>query len=1151
MERNPIPADAFAHLHVHSVYSLLDGACRIEELVQRVKELGQTAVAVTDHGNLYAVVTFAQAAERAGIHPVIGCEVYVASRTRFDKEHQLDRKSDHLVLLCENETGYRNLVRLVTAAHLEGFYHRPRVDEALLEKYHEGLICLSGCIAGKIPRLLLNGEYEKAKETALRYREIFGAESFYIEVQDHGLAEERTVRSQLYRLSRETGIPLAATNDAHYLTKEEASMQHVLLCIQTGKTVDDEDGMGFETEEFYLKSTEEMAELFSAVPEAVYNTGKIAARCQMHFEMGKLHLPKFEMEGVTDSKALFAALCQEGLHQKYGSDPPEEARKRIQYEMRVIEQMGFVDYFLIVWDYVSFARRSGIPVGPGRGSGAGSICAYCLDITQIDPIEHCLLFERFLNPERISMPDFDIDFCIEGRQAVKDYVTRKYGAERVSEIITFDPMKARGAIRDTGRAMNLPYALCDKIAKMIDPRRTIRETLEARDGEDLRAVYKSDTNAKKLIDMAMRLEGVPRHTSTHPAGMIISAIPIQELVPLQMNDDTVVTQYTMNTLEALGLLKFDFLGLRNLTVIRDCVRMIQKTKPDFSIDDIPMEDAEVYKMLSMGESVGVFQFESEGMRRVLAQLQPENLEELTAVLSLYRPGPRDSIPKYLKNRQHPEQIVYAHPLLEPILKVTNGGIVYQEQVMEICRVLAGYSYGRADLVRRAMAKKKHKIMEEERQVFLYGDGSETCCGAVAKGVSPEAANQIFDEIAGFASYAFNKSHAVAYSFLSYQTAYLKRYYFLEYMSAVMTSVIGAGTKLMTYINQCEAEGVHILPPHVNDSGAVFQPSGENIRFCLLAVRNLGKNLIERIIAEREKNGAFTGLRDFCRRLSGCDLNKRALESLISCGALDGLGLNRRQMLQSYESILSAVKEEEESLLEGQMNLFGTTIDTGLFDAPVSDMPEFPQEELLKMEKEFAGMYLSGHPLAHYRLASSLLHTADFGEIAEDPQQYPDGTKITAICIVQEVKRHLTKKGDAMCFMTCEDRTGEMDCVIFPQLYAVVKQLLTPDRILCITGKISQKEESVSLICDSILDEQDLKQKLRNGRLCCKLCTADTAKRQQVMSVILENPGDTPVCFYLTDVKKLVAPKIPLKAALSEELMGQLRPILGEGQIGLI
>lgn len=1151
MERNPIPADAFAHLHVHSVYSLLDGACRIEELVERVKELGQTSVAVTDHGNLYAAVTFAQAAENAGIHPIIGCEVYTARRTRFDKEHQLDRKSDHLVLLCENETGYRNLVRLVTAAHLEGFYHRPRVDEALLEKYHEGLICLSGCIAGKIPRLLLNGEYEKAKETALRYREIFGAENYYIEVQNHGIGEERTVLPQLYRLSCETGVPLAATNDAHYLTKEDASMQHVLLCIQTGKTVDDEDGMGFETEEFYLKSTEEMAELFSAVPEAVSNTGKIAARCQMHFEMGKLHLPKFEMDGATDSKALFATLCQEGLYRKYGSNPPEEARERIRYEMRVIEQMGFVDYFLIVWDYVSFARRSGIPVGPGRGSGAGSICAYCLDITQIDPIEHRLLFERFLNPERVSMPDFDIDFCIEGRQAVKDYVTRKYGSERVSEIVTFDPMKARGAIRDTGRAMNIPYALCDKIAKMIDPKRTIQETMKARDGEDLRAVYKADSSAKKLIDMAMRLEGVPRHTSTHPAGMIISAVPIQELVPLQMNDDTVVTQYTMNTLEALGLLKFDFLGLRNLTVIRDCVRMIQKTKPDFSIDDIPMEDPGVYKMLAQGESVGVFQFESEGMRRVLAQLQPENLEELTAVLSLYRPGPRDSIPKYLKNRQHPERVTYVHPLLEPILKVTNGCIVYQEQVMEICRVLAGYSYGRADLVRRAMAKKKHKIMEEERQVFLYGDGSETCCGAVAKGVSPEAANQIFDEIAGFASYAFNKSHAVAYSFLSYQTAFLKRYYFLEYMSAVMTSVIGSGTKLMTYINQCEAEGVNILPPHVNDSGVVFQPSGENIRFCLLAVRNLGKNLIERIIAEREKNGAFTGLRDFCRRMSGSDLNKRALESLISCGALDGLGLNRRQMLQNYESILAAQRDTDQLLLEGQMNLFGNTMDAGIFDAPVPYVPEFPQEELLKMEKEFAGMYLSGHPLARYRLAASLLHTSDFGAVGEDLQQYPDDTKITAICIVQEVKRHLTKKGDAMCFLTCEDMTGEMDCVIFPQLYAAVKQSLVPDRILCITGKISQKEEGVSLICDSILDEQDLKQKLRNGRLCCKVSTKDVEKRQQVITAVMENPGDTPVCFYLTDAKKMVAPRTPLKAELSDELAGRLRRLLGEGQIGLI
>ncbi len=680
MVQKKIQSEDFVHLHVHSVYSLLDGACRIEELIEHVKALGQTSVAVTDHGNLYAAVQFAEAAEKAGVHPVIGCEVYVAARTRFDKEHALDRTSDHLILLCENETGYKNLVQLVTKANLEGFYHRPRVDEELLREYSDGLICLSGCIAGKVPRLILAGEYERAKAAALFYREIFGENNYFIEVQNHGIREELNVLPKLIRLSRETGIPLAAANDAHYITKEDSSMQNVLLCIQTGRTIEDNSGMGFETEEFYLKSTEEMAELFAAVPDAVTNTARIAERCNVKFETGKIHLPKFQSKDGVSSNKLFASLCREGLIRKYGSYPPKEAVERMKHEMSVIGKMGFVDYFLIVWDYVSFARKNNIPVGPGRGSGAGSICAYCLDITQIDPLKYGLLFERFLNPERVSMPDFDIDFCIEGRQKVKDYVIERYGKECVSEIITFDVMKARGAVRDTGRAMNIPYALCDRIAKLIDPMRSIKENLDAKDGEELSQIYRTDTNARKLIDMAMRLEGVPRHTSTHAAGVIISAFPIEQLVPMQYNDDTVVTQYTMNTLESLGLLKFDFLGLRNLTVIHDCIREIHQYEPDFSIDDMPLDDPDVYKMMSLGDTTGVFQFESAGMRRVLMQLQPENIEDLIAVLSLYRPGPRDSIPKYIENRHHPENITYAHPLLEPILRVTNGCIVYQEQV---------------------------------------------------------------------------------------------------------------------------------------------------------------------------------------------------------------------------------------------------------------------------------------------------------------------------------------------------------------------------------------------------------------------------------------------------------------------------------------
>ncbi len=1150
MNQNQIRSDSFAHLHVHSVYSLLDGACRIEELISHVKAQGQTSVAVTDHGNLYCALQFAQAAKKAGIHAVIGCEVYIAARTRFDKEHVLDRKSDHLILLCENETGYKNLVKLVTKAALEGFYHKPRVDEELLRQYSEGLICLSGCIAGKVSGFMLSGEYEKAKTTALFYQKIFGENNYFIEVQNHGLKEEISILPKLYRLSRETGIPLAATNDAHYIAKKDASMQNVLLCIQTGKTVADGSGMGFETEEFYLKSTEEMAELFAAVPDAVTNTGKIAARCNVTFETGKAHLPAFESEDGTDSKKLFARLCREGLIKKYGSNPSKEAVERMKYEMRVISSMGFVDYFLIVWDYVNYARKNNIPVGPGRGSGAGSICAYCLDITRIDPLKYSLLFERFLNPERVSMPDFDIDFCVEGRQLVKEYVTKKYGRERVSEIISFDLMKARGAVRDTGRAMGISYALCDKIAKMIDPRNTIKGTLESKEGQELLQLYSTDISAKRLIDMAMRLEGVPRHTTTHAAGVIISAFPIEEMVPMQYNDDTIVTQYPKDDLEAVGLLKFDFLGLRNLTVIRDCVREIQKRQPDFDIETVPDNDKGVFNMLSMGETTGVFQFESAGMRKVLTQLKPESIEDLTAVLSLYRPGPRDSIPKYIENRNNPQKITYAHPLLEPILKVTNGCIVYQEQVMEICRELAGYSYGRADIVRRAMSKKHHDEMDRERQIFVYGDGADIA-GAVAKGVPVDTANKIFDEIAGFASYAFNKSHAAAYSWLAYRTAYLKYYYFADYMAALMTSVIGDTRKLMSYVSLCESRGVKILPPHINSSGLVFKRCGDNISFGLLALKNLGKAFIESVVRERNKGGSYTGIRDFCKRLSGSELNKRGLESLICSGAFDGLGLNRKQMIDNYEQILYSQRDESKAQLEGQMNLFGVSIDNGIYEAPVPYENEFDRELLLRMEKEYAGMYLSGHPLSEYRLASQLLHCTLFGDITDETNGFQDGAAVSSICIVSTSKGHRTKKGDSMCFMTCEDLSGEIDCVVFPALYEAAKANLTPEKIIYIKGKLSFKDESVSLICDSILSAEELQRKILSGKLCCKVSSVQKDKVGAIQVASAEHPGSAPLCLYFTDVRKTVLLKSVTGTELCEELIGKLTKIVGEENVGLI
>lgn len=1149
MKQNPVRSEDFVHLHVHSVYSLLDGACRIDELLAQVKAQGQTSVAVTDHGNLYAAIQFSQAAEAAGIHPVIGCEVYVAARSRFDKEHVLDRKSDHLILLCENETGYRNLVKLVTKASLEGFYHRPRVDEELLREYSEGLICLSGCIAGKVSRLLLAGEYERAKATVLFYQKIFGEGNYFIEVQNHGIREELMVLPKLLRLSRETGVPLAATNDAHYIRKEDASMQDVLLCIQTGKPLDDKDRMTFEKDEFYLKSTEEMAELFANIPDAVTNTAKIAARCSVRFETGKAHLPAFESDDGTDSKKLFARLCRDGLIERYGKNPPQEAVNRMKYEMSVISRMGFVDYFLIVWDYVGYARRNDIPVGPGRGSGAGSICAYCLDITRIDPIKYSLLFERFLNPERVSMPDFDIDFCVEGRQKVKDYVTERYGRERVSEIISFDLMKARGAIRDTGRAMGVSYSLCDRIAKLVDPRLTIREALESDSSEELSTLYKTDVTAKRLIDMAMKLEGMPRHTTTHAAGVIISAFPIEEMVPMQYNDDTIVTQYPKDDLEALGLLKFDFLGLRNLTVIRDCVRAVQKRDPNFNIDYIPDGDKEVYKMFSSGETTGVFQFESAGMRRVLTQLKPESLEDLTAVLSLYRPGPMGSIPRYIECRHDSSKVTYAHPLLEPILSVTNGCMVYQEQVMEICRSLAGYSYGRADLVRRAMSKKKHDVMERERKVFIYGDG-KTIPGAVSRGVPAETANRIFDEIAGFASYAFNKSHAAAYSYVAYQTAYLKIHCFPDYMAALMTSVIGDMPKLMTYIYLCRDYGVKILPPHVNRSGVYFERDGDDISFGLLAVKNTGKALLDALVLEREQHGAYKSLHDLCRRLKDCDLNKRALEELISCGALDGLGLTRKQMMHNYESVLASHRSDRYVQIEGQMGFFSSDSNDTI-DTIVPFEPEYDREDLLRMEKTSIGMYLSGNPLDEFRTAAGLMRCTALGDLKEEPGLYHDGDKVSCVCIMRELKPHTTKRLQKMGFMTVEDMTGELECVVFPELFAASQQKLLPERILFISGKLNTRDESVSLICDVILSDAELRRKLERSRVCVKLMSAEREKAARILALSESCPGNTGLCFHFTDLRKTVAPKSAGGVSLNDETVKALAEIAGEENVGLI
>ncbi len=1143
-------AEDFVHLHVHSEYSLLDGACRLRQLVEHIKELGQTAVAVTDHGNLYAAVAFHDAAVEAGIRPIIGCEVYVAQRTRFDKEPMLDGKSYHLVLLCENDTGYRNLIKLVSLSSIEGFYKKPRVDLELLRKYHEGLICLSACIAGEIPRHLLEGNYHSAKESALRYLEIFGENNFFLEIQDHGIPEEQKVLPLLKRLSIETGISLVATNDAHYVSRNDAAMQRVLVCIQVGKTLDEPNGMGFVGNEFYIKSTDEMEQLFSECPEAITNTAKIAARCQVNFSFGERKLPYFVKEGIADNIAYFSALCTKGMYLRYGNAPTDAVKHRLAYELQVIEKMGFVDYFLIVWDFIRYAKSRDIPVGPGRGSGAGSLCAYCLGITGVDPIAANLLFERFLNPERVSMPDFDIDFCIEGRQAVKDYVWERYGSDHVAEIITFDTLKARAAVRDVGRVMDLPYALVDKTAKLIDVKHTIQMALDQT--KDLKDLYESNEQVRKLLDMASRVEGITRHASTHPAGVVIAASPVSDYVPLQKNDETIITQFDKDVLERLGLLKMDFLGLRNLTIIRDCVRSIRRYEPEFSIDHIPMDDPEVFRLLSNGDTSGVFQLESAGIRQVLMRLKPQNIDDIHAVLALYRPGPMDSIPTYIHNRHHPKDVTYLHPMLEDILNVTYGCILYQEQVMQICRKLAGYSYGRADLVRRAMAKKKVSEMQKERQVFLYGSGKgDGCVGAIANGVPKEIAERIFDQMENFASYAFNKSHAVAYARLAYQTAYLKSHYFADYMASLMTSVISDSPKLLAYMDECRSNGLEVRPPDVNTGEWSFSYNDNAMEFGLLAIRNLGKGLIDRMVTERNTHGKFTGFVDFCRRMSSHGMNKRAIEALIQAGALDRLDCNRRQMMLNYEHIMDVVVSGDQAM-EGQMSLFGDSDSFAASDLTIPYAEEYDPRYLLQMEKTATGMYISGHPMESYRYLQSLLHCTNLVQITENKgRNFSDQQSVRFFGIVQGIKKFRTKKGEDMCFVNVEDADASLELTVFPKLYTISTQRIKEEQILYVSGKIAKKDDSVSVIADSIRSQDDLPLMLRQMQLCLKLKRSELVLLEGVRQLCLAHPGDTDVVLYLVEDKRYVRPAQRMQVEITEGFYRSLCELLPVEQIGCI
>ena len=1150
----------FTHLHLHTEYSLLDGACRIEGLMQRVKALGQTAVAITDHGVMYGCVDFYKAAKKAGVKPIIGCEVYVATRTRFDKVNRIDG-SNHLVLLCKNETGYKNLIKMVSVGFTEGFYNKPRVDHELLEEYHEGLICLSACLAGEIPQALLAGDYEKAKNLARYYEDLFGKGNYYIEIQDHGLDEQRTVLPLLVRLSRETGIPLVATNDAHYLEKEDSRMQHILICIQTNKTVNDDDVLEFGTDEFYVKSTDEMYELFSAWPEACENTNRIAEMCSFDFEFGVTKLPYFVAPDGMDNKEYFVKLCRDGLLRRYGADVPEDIRARLDYEISIIDRMGYINYYLIVFDFINYAKSQGIPVGPGRGSGAGSLAAYCVGITNIDPIKYNLLFERFLNPERVSMPDFDIDFCYERRQEVIDYVIRKYGADHVAQIVTFGTMAARAAIRDVGRVLDMPYGTVDGIAKLVpmEPKMTLTKALSI--SRELKARYDADPQVKELIDMSLKLEGMPRHASTHAAGVVITREAADEYVPLATNDGNPVTQFTMTTIEELGLLKMDFLGLRTLTVIDDAEKMIRKREPGFSMDAVPYDDQRVYAMLNAGETEGVFQMESGGMTQAVMGLQSKSLEDIIAIISLYRPGPMESIPTYIANRHNPGNVKYKTPQLEHILDVTNGCIVYQEQVMQICRELAGFSYGQADLVRRAMSKKKHDVMEKERQHFVHGntEPGHECAGCVANGISEAVANAIFDDMSSFASYAFNKAHAAAYAVVAYQTAYLKRHYPREFMAALLTSVLDNTGKVIEYTAECQRMGIRVLPPDINASDAGFTVEGKDIRFGLLALKNVGRNLIATVV--RERSGTpYRSLYDFCKRLHGTEINRRAVESMIKSGAFDNLETKRRSMMDGVEGILKSVESEARRNLDGQIDLFGALDGEQESGRNVYKLPdsgeEYPYDILLQMEKEVSGLYLSGHPLDHYRPVIEKVSTCRISELVGENAHAYDEQNVTLVCTVVRTKTINTKAGGMMAFITVEDLSGSMEVLAFPKVLLAASEAVHDNAVVVIKGRVSYKEDEPSkLIADSIVDVEryepdkiktDIKS-TKNG-LWLKLSSMRSESFEETKNLLQIFEGNFPVYMYFEDTKqRMLAPK-SLWCTQSDLLVSELERVLGAGNV---
>lgn len=1148
----------FTHLHVHTEYSLLDGSNKIKEYVDRVKELGMDSAAITDHGVMFGVIDFYRACQAADINPVIGCEVYVAPNSRFDRESGGgDDRYYHLVLLAENNVGYSNLMKIVSAGFVEGYYYKPRVDKEVLKKYHEGIIALSGCLAGEVQKYLTRGMYEDGKKIALQYREIFGENNFFLEMQDHGIPEQKTVNQQLLRMSRETGIELVATNDVHYTYADDVDSHDILLCIQTGKKLTDEDRMRYEGGQYYVKSPQEMENLFPYAKQALENTWKIANRCHVEIEFGHTKLPHFEVPQGYDSWSYLNKLCFEGLKERYPEEQISNLSERLNYELGIIKRMGYVDYFLIVWDFIHYAREHDIMVGPGRGSAAGSLVSYTLGITQLDPIRYNLLFERFLNPERVSMPDIDIDFCFERRQEVIDYVVRKYGKEKVVQIVTFGTMAARGVIRDVGRVMDIPYAQVDTIAKMIPQELNITIDKALKANSELRQLYESDPQTKRLIDMSRRLEGLPRHTSMHAAGVVICPEAADEFVPLSLGSDgSVTTQFTMTTLEELGLLKMDFLGLRTLTVIQNAVKLAQQsTGVLLDLQQIDYNDPKVLASIGTGRTDGVFQLESAGMKNFMKELKPQSLEDIIAGIALYRPGPMDFIPQYIKGKNNAEQIVYDCPQLEPILEPTYGCIVYQEQVMQIVRDLGGYTLGRSDLLRRAMSKKKAAVMEKERQNFVYGNEEEGVPGCIKNGISEKVANKIYDDMIDFAKYAFNKSHAAAYAVVSYQTAYLKYYYPVEFMAALMTSVMDSSTKVAEYHLTCRQMGIEILPPDINLSESGFSVQENKIRYGLSAIKSIGRSVINSIVEERRCGGQYHSLKNFIERLSGKEVNKRTVESFIKAGALDSLGGSRRQLMMVYAQIMDSVNQEKKYSLTGQLSLFDFVGEEEKkeYEVTMPDVEEYEKEQLLAFEKEVLGIYISGHPLEEYEAVWKKHITNVTTDFALDEEtgeaKVVDGEKAVIGGMITGKTVKYTRKNQTMAFITVEDLVGNVEVVVFPKPYEQNRRLLEEDAKVFIQGRVSSEEDKASkLICEKIQSFDEI-----SREVWIQFPDKETyaAREKEMYDVLRESDGKDNVVIYVRSPKAIKRLSENWRVKADEELIRKLSERFGSENVKTI